>query len=1081
MSLPDLSKLAFGFLGALLLVVAMGPGSALAQNTTVSIESQEGEAGAPVEVPVKVENFNGIGSLSLVINYDPTILSFDEDNLIEGAPRDFLRNVPEEGELRISWFDSTGGQDPINIGEGVLFNITFSEFAGGSSDVLFNQQESQLTDSQANNISTTFEGGDVFEASSLSLDDFEGIALNETITVPLNGDGLSGVGEVLLDIEFDGAALAFEGLASDESGLDLEPSATEGTLSIEGSDPNGVDLNGRFAELEFTFLGGDSPLNIAPDSEVRDAEGALFDVEFTGGSASGDAPSVFFSNRTTSSGESVEVPLSTGAFAAPAGEIEIELTFDESALTFEAFETSLGNVETQTVESNRVRIAGSDPDGIDLGGTIGTLTFAAAEDFEGDADLRFSAGESAVRNLEEQPYNVSFEDGRIVIEATQIAVSDANLDFETVAVAGARDGEDAPTKVFTISNENERELTLSEIEVVRGGELFSVDSEEELPVELAGGATIDVNATYDPFEATLEGELDEAIVEIEHNADNEESPLEVALEGTAEVPILAVEPKEISDVIDSGAEAELAQERVANEADGAFLEVDIQLPSGDLADTTLDEEDVDAPDGAFDADELTLTLAPGDEAELIYRFAGTEVETTETFEDEIGYEVANVDEDAFADSEDASAAVSVAVTAQPSQIDVTVSRSFADPTENSSYQLVALPGAAGLDVGEMLPGRSGPNWRVFRELGNEGEEDSALGEYDGTDAFAFDAGRGFWMIAQDDWSFEGSVDAFDAEDPAIPLQDGWNIISNPLEADLDWSTVQSANDLVASLYRWDGGWEQVTVLESAQDGEAYYVLNEIELDELTLPDPEEASVVAAEAGAAPEAGERAGLSLHAYIDGTRASSVTLEQDERLTEPRAHRAPPDHFEEVSLRLERAGSDAEYATKIVPSAEQSFALTLRGASSDETVRLAADTWGEWADEALLVNEETGEEHDLTATSEVTLSVEEGAAPLRLHVGGGGDQERATPEEVQLRPNYPNPFSDATTVEYKLPEAMDVQVGVYNALGQRVQTLVDGARSAGTHQVTWESGTLPSGTYFVRLRAGEVTETRQVTLLR
>lgn len=39
----------------------------------------------------------------------------------------------------------------------------------------------------------------------------------------------------------------------------------------------------------------------------------------------------------------------------------------------------------------------------------------------------------------------------------------------------------------------------------------------------------------------------------------------------------------------------------------------------------------------------------------------------------------------------------------------------------------------------------------------------------------------------------------------IPVQDGWNIVSNPLALDVDWSQVQAASDLGAPLYRWAGG------------------------------------------------------------------------------------------------------------------------------------------------------------------------------------------------------------------------------------------------------------------------------------
>ena len=76
-----------------------------------------------------------------------------------------------------------------------------------------------------------------------------------------------------------------------------------------------------------------------------------------------------------------------------------------------------------------------------------------------------------------------------------------------------------------------------------------------------------------------------------------------------------------------------------------------------------------------------------------------------------------------------------------------------------------------------------------------------------------------------------------------------------------------------------------------------------------------------------------------------------------------------------------------------------------------------------------------------------------------------------------NAPNPFTASTTIQFAIPAAADgesVQVEVYNVLGQRIRTLVDGPRTAGTHRVTWDgtdaSGALaPSGMYVYRVRAG------------
>ena len=89
---------------------------------------------------------------------------------------------------------------------------------------------------------------------------------------------------------------------------------------------------------------------------------------------------------------------------------------------------------------------------------------------------------------------------------------------------------------------------------------------------------------------------------------------------------------------------------------------------------------------------------------------------------------------------------------------------------------------------------------------------------------------------------------------------------------------------------------------------------------------------------------------------------------------------------------------------------------------------------------------------------------------------------PSAVKLLPNYPNPFSQQTTIEYALPEPKEVRLVTYDVLGRRVATIADGRREGGFHRVRWEAGRgLPSGTYFLRLRAGEQTRTQKLTVVR
>jgi beta-glucanase (GH16 family) len=87
--------------------------------------------------------------------------------------------------------------------------------------------------------------------------------------------------------------------------------------------------------------------------------------------------------------------------------------------------------------------------------------------------------------------------------------------------------------------------------------------------------------------------------------------------------------------------------------------------------------------------------------------------------------------------------------------------------------------------------------------------------------------------------------------------------------------------------------------------------------------------------------------------------------------------------------------------------------------------------------------------------------------------------SPDLFKLFQNYPNPFNPATTIRYRLAEAACVSLKIINGIGQEIVPLVDGFQRAGEYQIIWMADGLPSGIYFVRLKAGEFSETNKIVL--
>lgn len=88
---------------------------------------------------------------------------------------------------------------------------------------------------------------------------------------------------------------------------------------------------------------------------------------------------------------------------------------------------------------------------------------------------------------------------------------------------------------------------------------------------------------------------------------------------------------------------------------------------------------------------------------------------------------------------------------------------------------------------------------------------------------------------------------------------------------------------------------------------------------------------------------------------------------------------------------------------------------------------------------------------------------------------------PDEFYLSPAYPNPFNAMTVITYGLPVALHASLQVFDLAGRRVSTLINGNLQPGIHTTIFTANNLPSGLYFVRLKASDHVYTQKVMLIR
>ncbi len=102
--------------------------------------------------------------------------------------------------------------------------------------------------------------------------------------------------------------------------------------------------------------------------------------------------------------------------------------------------------------------------------------------------------------------------------------------------------------------------------------------------------------------------------------------------------------------------------------------------------------------------------------------------------------------------------------------------------------------------------------------------------------------------------------------------------------------------------------------------------------------------------------------------------------------------------------------------------------------------------------------------------------GTMPVSNEIEG-----KDTPDSFVLKQNYPNPFNPSTNITFVLPKSAKVQLTVYNMLGQKVETLIDGNLTSGSHTVRFEASNLSSGIYIYQLRTPTTSLTKRMVLVK
>ena len=96
-------------------------------------------------------------------------------------------------------------------------------------------------------------------------------------------------------------------------------------------------------------------------------------------------------------------------------------------------------------------------------------------------------------------------------------------------------------------------------------------------------------------------------------------------------------------------------------------------------------------------------------------------------------------------------------------------------------------------------------------------------------------------------------------------------------------------------------------------------------------------------------------------------------------------------------------------------------------------------------------------------------------------GVEDQNNLPENYSLSQNFPNPFNPTTTISYSIAKPGNVSIEVFDILGQKVTTLFDGQREAGTYSINWDAAGQANGIYIAVMKAGGIIKKEKMMMVK
>jgi hypothetical protein len=345
--------------------------------TTVSLPDTVVTVGpTTLNIPIKVQNFNNVGAISLTISYDPSVLTFQ--GIENGAAASLSVNEASTGIISIGWFSD--GSKPFSVpSDGKLTDLKFNYKSGNSALTFVTANgKSEIASFSGSILATNFVSGSISSPVKVSLDHIKA-SVGDTVSVPIRALNLQNVGSISLSINYDSSVLDFVGVKNDSVGFS-QVNAAGGKVNLAWFASNNTPLNklnNVLTELRFKLKGESSALSFFTfngATEIADIDAKIINVTFVNGSVSTDR-NVSLPTIQANPNTNVTFPLTVTNLSV--GSANIDLSYDPAVLTFVKINNIAGDGAAANVVSPGVlRIAYFDADPAVATGKLFDLEFS---------------------------------------------------------------------------------------------------------------------------------------------------------------------------------------------------------------------------------------------------------------------------------------------------------------------------------------------------------------------------------------------------------------------------------------------------------------------------------------------------------------------------------------------------------------------------------------------------------------------------------------------------------------------------------------------------------------------------------